>query len=326
MGLLVGTHVSGQAAQQGMSCELDRFPWPPHRNLKRRPPMTDPFGVTKRQWLAGQLLPPDERDTIDAALRQIDFLTEEITTIEGDIAKLVLASSEARRLMTVPGVGMITAAVFLASAGAAAGDITHFPTPRRLVGYLGVDPRVRQSGNGHAHTGRISKEGASLVRRVLVESAHTAVRSPDPLRAFYLRIRAKRGHAIAIVATARKIAKVFWHLLMREQDYAYTLRAALAKKIRTIELKAGHERRPRCGPRPDLNREQRRESERRIAEQAQAAYERTVADWQRNAPRHKAVPTPAQTCLSSVPSRLNRPEFLGSPGIDVVAVRAGLSA
>jgi transposase len=250
-----------------------------HRNLKNRPPMTDPFGVAGRTWLAGQLLPKDERDTIDAALRQIDFLTEEITTIERDLAQFALDSPEARRLLTVPGVGMITAVTFLGAVGAEAGDINRFTSPRKLVGYLGLDPRVRQSGNGLGYTGRISKEGASAPRHVLVEAALTAIRSPGPLRAFYERVRARRGHPIAIVATARKMAKLFWHLLIREQNYAYTLPTALAKKIRTIELKAGYPARKPGGPRPTLNREQRREIDRKLAEHAQTAYERTVADW-----------------------------------------------
>lgn len=261
-----------------------------HRNLKNRPPMTDPFGVAGREWLAGQLLPADERDTIDAALRQIDFLTEEITIIERDLATLVLGSDDARRLLTVPGVGMITAAVFLAQVGLSSEDITRFASPRQLVGYLGLDPRVRQSGNNTPHTGRISKEGASLVRQMLVESALTAVRSPGPLRGFYERIRARRGHPTAIVAVARKMASLFWHLLTRQQDYAYTLPTAHAKKIRAIELKAGYERRRGKGVRPDhLNREQRRAMERQIAQHAQTAYERTIADWQRHAT------TPART-------------------------------
>jgi hypothetical protein len=177
----------------------------------------------------------------------------EITTIERDLASFVLESAEARRLLTVPGVGMITDATFLAQIGTAPGDINRFTSPRRLVGYLGLDPRVRQPGNGPANTGRISKEGAAQVRHVLVDSALTAIRSPGPLRAFYQRIRAHRGHPIAIVATARKMAKLFWHLLVREQDYAYTLPTLLAKKIRTIELKAGGERRQRPA-RPDQPR------------------------------------------------------------------------
>lgn len=57
-----------------------------HRNLKQRPPTTDPFGVAGRIWLDDQALPADERDTIDAALRQIDFLGGEIATIERDLA------------------------------------------------------------------------------------------------------------------------------------------------------------------------------------------------------------------------------------------------
>jgi transposase len=264
-----------------------------HRNLKDRPPMTDAFGVAGRAWLAGQQLPADERDTIDAALRQIDFLTNEITTIETDLAGFVLASVDARRLVTVPGVGMITAATFIAQIGTARGDINRFTSPRKLIGYLGLDPRVRQSGNGPANTGRISKQGAAAVRHVLVESALTAIRSPGPLRAFYLRIRGRRGHPIAIVATAAKMAKLFWHLLIREQDYAYTLPTALAKKIRTIELKAGHPRRRGGNGQPAaLNREQRRAIERKIAEHAQAAYERTITDWQRAA---TPKTTPART-------------------------------
>jgi transposase len=255
-----------------------------HRNLKNKPPMSDAFGVAGREWLASQLLPGDERDTIDAALRQIDFLTEEITTIERDLATFVLASPEAGRLLSVPGVGMITAATFLAQVGTAPGDINRFTSPRKLIGYLGLDPRVRQSGNGPANTGRISKEGASAVRHMLGESALTAIRSPGPLRAFYQRIRARRGHPIAIVATAAKMAKLFWHLLIREEDYAYTLPTALAKKIRTIELKAGRERRRGGDGKPvAINREQRRVIERQIAEHAQAAYERTITDWQRAA-------------------------------------------
>jgi transposase len=260
-----------------------------HRNLKNKPPMTDAFGVAGRGWLATQQLPSDERDTIDAALRQVDFLTDEITTLEKDLAGFVLSSIEARRLLTVPGVGMITAATFIAQIGTGPGDINRFSSPRKLIGYLGLDPRVRQSGNGPAQTGRISKEGAGAVRHMLVESALTAIRSPGPLRAFYERIRARRGHPIAIVATGAKMAKLFWHLLIREEDYAYSLPTPLAKKIRNIELKAGHpRRRGGDGIRPPINREQRRVIERQIAEHAQTAYERTIKNWQQAATTKQA--------------------------------------
>ena len=248
-----------------------------HRNLKPRPPMTDPFGIAGREWLARQTFPEDEQDTIDAAMRQIDFLNGEITTIERDLARFATNSSEAKQLMTVPGVGLITAAAFLAQVG----DITRFPSPDRLVGYLGLDPKVRQSGESAAHTGRISKEGSALVRHVLVEAAHTAIRSPGPLRAFFERVRARRGHAIAIVAVARKMAVLFWHLLVSGQDYAYAMPTVTAKKLRGVELKAGAPAHKGGGTQHRLNREQRRQLERRSAEQAESAYRRNVADWQR---------------------------------------------
>jgi transposase len=118
-------------------------------------------------------------------------VSEEIAKIERDLALFAIDSPQAKRLMTVPGVGLITAVVFLAQVG----DVTRFPNPNRLVGYLGLDPRVRQSGASGARTGRISREGSALVRHVLVEAAHTAIRSPGPLRAFFERVRARRGHA-----------------------------------------------------------------------------------------------------------------------------------
>ncbi len=246
-----------------------------HRNLEPRPPMTDPFGVAGREWLSRQTLPVDEQDTIDAALRQIDFLNQEITTIEGDLARFATASAEAKQLMTVPGVGLVTATAFLAQVG----DITRFHDPNRLVSYLGLDPRVRQSGESAAHTGRISKEGSALVRHVLVEAAQTAIRSPGPLRAFFERVRARRGHAVAIVAVARKMAVLFWYLLTSGQDYAYSMPTATAKKLRGVELKAGAPARRGGGSQHALNREERRKLERRSAEQAENAYRRNVADW-----------------------------------------------
>jgi transposase len=248
-----------------------------HRNLKPRPPMTDPFGVAGRDWLARQVLPADEQETINAGLRQIDFLNEEITTIERHLARFATDSPEAKQLMSVPGVGLVTATAFLAQVG----DITRFPNPNRLVSYLGLDPRVRQSGESPGHTGRISKEGSALVRHVLVEAAQTAIRSPGPLRAFFERVRARRGHPVAIVAVARKMAVLFWYLLTTGQDYAYAMPTVTAKKLRSVELKAGAPSRKGGGSTHHLNREQRRQLERRSAEQAENAYRRNVADWQR---------------------------------------------
>jgi transposase len=205
------------------------------RNLKGRPPMSDLFGKQGRAWLADLALPPDESDTVAACLRQIDFLTSEITHVDRQLAQHALHSPEIKRLMTIPGVGVTTAATLIA----AIGDVERFPTAKRLVGYLGVDPRVRQSGQSPARQGRISKQGSSNARHVLVQAAWSAIKPPGPLRAFYQRVRARRGAQIAIVATARKLVCLTWQLLSTEKDYAFKRQTIIDRKLRALELLAG---------------------------------------------------------------------------------------
>jgi hypothetical protein len=196
------------------------------------------FGLAGRRWLDKLELPADERETIDASLRQIDFLEQEIAEADRVIATDALASPEVKRLMTVPGVNVITAATFRA----AVGDVRRFATPRRVVGYLGLDPRVRQSGQSPAKHGHISKQDSAPARYALVEGAWSVIRQPGPLRAFYERIRARRGAQVAIVATARKLACLFWCLLTREEDYAFAQPTLTKKKLRRLEIAAGAER------------------------------------------------------------------------------------
>ena len=145
------------------------------RNLKGKPPMTDLFGARGRRWLATQELPADEQETVAACLRQIAFLDGEIALIERALAEQVLASPQMRRLLTLPGVNFVTAAALLA----AIGEIRRFPTAGQLVSYLGLDPRVSQSGTEPARHGRISKQGPGETRHVLVEAAWHATRTPD---------------------------------------------------------------------------------------------------------------------------------------------------
>ena len=75
---------------------------------------------------------------------------------------------------------------------------------------------------------------------MLVEAAWAAAKAPGPLRAFFLRIRARRGHQIAAVAVARKLTVLCWHLLTKETDYLWARPALVANKLRSMELQAGH--------------------------------------------------------------------------------------
>jgi transposase len=250
------------------------------RNLCERPPVTDAFGKAGRQWLAGLQLPVDERLTLDGCLRQVDFLDSEIAALDREIAKHALAWPEVLRLMTVPGVNVQTAATFMASVG----DIGRFSSPRKLVSYLGLDPRVRQSGNAAARHGRISKAGASEARHMLGEVAWKVMLTPGPLRAFFQRVRARRGPQIAATATARKLVVLFWHLLTREQDDAFQRPAMTRNKIRRLELLAGA--RSQKGRKGIAGGKSKAvfDAERELSRQAEVAYRRLVSDWHATGP------------------------------------------
>ncbi|MFL5841316.1 MAG: IS110 family transposase [Thermoleophilaceae bacterium] len=245
------------------------------RRLKGKPPVSDLFGVKGHQWLRELELPLEERETVDAALRQVAFLDAEIKAVEQLIAAEALGWPEVKRLMTVPGVNVIVAATFMA----AVGDVRRFPDRRKLTGYLGLDPKVRQSGVGPASHGRISKQGSSSARHALVEASWSTVRQPGPIAGFYARVKARRGHSIAIVAAARKLACLFWCLLTRGEDYAFAQPSLTKKKMRRLELQAGAPR-FKGGRSVWSTNEAMRKAERELALQAQHAYERTVADWQ----------------------------------------------
>jgi transposase len=247
------------------------------RCLVGRAPFREPFGPKGRRWLAELELPAEERETVDAALRQIDFLDSEIEAVERLVAAEALGSAEIRRLMTVPGVNVIVAATFMAQVG----EIGRFDSPRKLVGYLGLDPRVAQSGSAPATHGRISKQGSASARHALVESSWSAVRQPGPLHAFYGRVRARRGHSVAIVAVARKLACLFWCLLSRHEDYAYQQPSLTAKKLRLLEIRAGSPSHKGRYTGTFATRQRMRTAERELATQAESAYKRMVTEWQR---------------------------------------------
>ncbi len=164
---------------------------------------------------------------------------------------------------------------------AAIGDIARFPTAGQLVGYIGLNPRVRQSGSEKARHGRISKQGPGEVRHVLVEAAWHAMRTPGPLRIFGERIAAKRGANVAVVAVARKLLVIAWHMLNRDEEYAYTRPSLMREKIRRLELLTGTgpARGNRGATRIYASRRQR-DLELELVRQAERAYARLVKDWQ----------------------------------------------
>jgi hypothetical protein len=190
--------------------------------------------------------------------------------------------------MTIPGVDVVTASTL----AAVIGDVRRFPSSRHLVGYLGLHPTIRQSGNGPARHGRLSKDGSAAARHVLVEAAWSSAKSPGPLRAFAQRTAARRGRHVATVAVARKLAVLAWHLLTRGEDYAFQRPSVVRRKIRRLELAAGAARaKPGPNPNPVWNTATDA-AETRLAIQAEASYRRLVTDWQATRPKVGAGATP----------------------------------
>ena len=244
-----------------------------HRNLLVAPG-TDIFGKAGRRWLEVAPLPIDELDQVRSALRLIDAVDLEVEEVEKSLARHALQDEGVRRLMTIPGVGLTTAVALVAVIG----DVKRFPRPNQLVGYLGLDPKVRQSGGRPAYTGHISRQGQAHARGLLVEAAWIVVRSPGPLHAFYERLRARKARTVALVAVARKLTVLAWHLLSKQTDYHWAPARLVAEKMRKVELQAGYPRVPRGTRPPSLpTPAAQREQERRVLAQAEQAY-RTLVD------------------------------------------------
>jgi transposase len=257
-----------------------------HRNLVARCPLSDMFGVKGRCWLANQTLPADEEHAVQALLRQLDFHGQELRIIDAHLGRIALERPEVRRLMTIPGVDAMVALSLVA----AIGYFRRFRTPEQLVSYLGLNPRVKQSGGKAASHGRITKNGRARARGMLVEAAFVAAKIPGPLRAFYQRARARRGTQIAIVATARKLAVLCWTMIERGEDYAFARQSLTDKKLRALELRAGMpSRRGRKGAAANYSLRDVRQRELALAEQAEQAYQRQVADSQARGPGNSGV-------------------------------------
>ena len=142
-------------------------------------------------------------------------LLEILDRLDGSIEELdqaVQQQAESRpaavQLMQHPGVGPVTGLAFALTVG----PVRRFANSKKLVSYLGLNPREDSSG-GRQRLGSISKQGNSMTRFLLGEAAQTAARTDPALRRAYQRLRFRRGQAVAKVAIARKLAvRLYWRL------------------------------------------------------------------------------------------------------------------
>ncbi|WP_140846787.1 IS110 family transposase [Paracoccus sp. FO-3] len=243
------------------------------------------FGKGGRRWLITAPLPKAERDLLARHLDELDWLAGKLAKLDQTLARLALEDSRMRKLMSIAGINVAVATALIA----AIGDISRFCAPDRLASYFGLTPRIRQSGDRGAIHGRISKQGNTIGRTMLIEAAWSAASVPGPLRAFFLRIKDRKGHNVAAVATARKIAGLVWQLLTKEAPYRWARPAFVAMKMRKLELRAGAPRaHGQAGPGHDYWIKEIRHREMELLAQAEAAYACMVKAWRDRPPKpHK---------------------------------------
>lgn len=236
-------------------------------------PVADLFGVAGQAWLKELALPEDERAQVAAALRVHEAIEAEIALLDRRLAQVALAEERVERLMTIPGIGAVSALSLLSVIG----EVARFRRPGKLVSYLGLDPKVRQSGEREAWTGHISRAGHAHARGLLVEAAHAAVGGPGPLRAFFRRIERRRGFQIALVAVARKLVVLAWHLLTSGERYRFERTTVMHEKRRRLAKTAGQQTERRRRAAGELSLAALREHELALLAEAEAGYKAEVA-------------------------------------------------
>jgi transposase len=155
-------------------------------------------------------------------LQSLDGLEAEIEQLNRRVAEEAGQRPEVVRLMTHPGVGPVTALAMVLTLGPA----ERFGSAKQVGSYFGLIPREQSSG-GKQRLGRISKQGSSFLRFLLVEAGQTAARVDPQLKRFYRRLGARQNRSVAKVAVARKLATRLYLMLREDWTYAQLCQAVM---------------------------------------------------------------------------------------------------
>ena len=155
-------------------------------------------------------------------LEALDGMEAEIAELDRRVEEEARQRPEAVRLMTHPGVGPVTALAMVLTLGPA----ERFGSAKQVGSYFGLIPREDSSG-GKQRLGRISKQGSSFLRFLLVEAGQTAARYDPQLKRFYRRLAVRKNRSVAKVAVARKLATRLYLMLREDWTYAQLCQAVM---------------------------------------------------------------------------------------------------
>lgn len=180
-------------------------------------PGKDLWSRENQEWLRQVEMDPWGRTSIESDLRLLEGLQKEIAVIEAELSKIAYQLESVKLLMTLPRVGLSVAYAMMA----AWGDPKRFSEADKAVSALGLAPSTKQSADRCYH-GPITKMGNRHARWLLVEAAQQLEEDPGPLGASFRKM-IKRGKPrnVVVVAHARRLALIGWHLLMNREPYRY---------------------------------------------------------------------------------------------------------
>jgi len=211
-------------------------------------PSIDLFSKAGRTWLKELSLPEQEAAARDSDLRLLELTEQEITQIEQKLVREAWQDEKVRLLMSIPGIDYTVAQTCLA----AIGDVSRFANAKKLTSYLGLNPSTRQSATHCVH-GPITKQGNAHARWLLVQAAQHFGLNRGPLGQTMRSIIRRKNRKVAVVACARKLAVLVWHVLSSGEPFRYAPPKSLEAKYARLRLRATGKRRqggvPKGSPR-----------------------------------------------------------------------------
>lgn len=205
-------------------------------------PVDDLFSKKGLKWLDELELDGPGREALNAERRLLANVETEIGKVHETLAVDGYDELRVRLLMTLPGVDVAVAQTLLGTLG----DISRFRDADHAASYLGLVPSTKQSAD-HCYHGPITKQGRAHARWLLVQAAQHLGKHPGPLGVFFRRLASKKNRNVAVVATARKLVTIAWHMLKNNEPYRYAEPRTTQGKLARLRVKATGERRKR-GP------------------------------------------------------------------------------
>jgi len=185
-------------------------------NLEQECPTKGLDTIKGKKWLAELSLGPIDRLQMDQQLAQWKLWDEQIKKTAAEIEKRQAESKAAAVIATIPGCGAYSSLALASRIG----PIERFPRPGSLANYWGLTPGCRNSGEASDRLGSITKEGSGMARFILGQLVLHVLRRDPWVKAWYGRIKRRRGSKIARVAVMRRLATTIWQMLKHNEPYA----------------------------------------------------------------------------------------------------------